>query len=69
MGRGQQVYKIRGRLERKKSTFLSPSLDWCMPAPSTIASEEEESVVDSGASMHMLSKEDLNSAGLDTVRV
>ena len=31
--------------------------------------EEREFVVDSGASMHMVSKRDLNSAELETVRV
>ena len=32
-------------------------------------SEEREFVVDSGASMHMLSRKDLNSAEFETVRV
>ena len=36
-------------------------------APSAIKPEEEEFVVDSGASMHMVSRKDLNSAELDTV--
>ena len=38
-----------------------------MPAPSTLKLEEREFVVDSGASMHMISKKDLNSAELDTL--
>ena len=40
-----------------------------LPAPSTIEPEEREFVVDSGASVQMVSKKDLNSAGLETVRV
>ena len=35
--------------------------------PSTIKPEERECVVDSVASMHMISKKDLNSAELETV--
>ena len=41
--------------------------NWCLPAPSTNKPEEREFVVDSGASMHMISKKDLNSAELETV--
>ena len=37
-----------------------------LPAASTIKPEEREFVVDSGASMHMVSKKDLNSAELQT---
>ena len=39
------------------------------PCPSEIKPEEREFVVDSGASMHMLSRKDLNSAVLETVRI
>ena len=38
-----------------------------LPAPSTLEPEEREFVVDSGASVHMISKKDLNSAELETV--
>ena len=38
-----------------------------MPAPSNLKPEEREFVVDSGASMHMISKKDLNSAEMDTL--
>ena len=47
--------------EKHKTTFFSPSEKWCLPAPSTNKPEEREFVVDSGASMHMISKKDLNS--------
>ena len=40
-----------------------------MPAASTMKSEEREFVVDSGASMHMVSKRDLDSAELETMRI
>ena len=42
--------------EKYKTTFFSPSENWCLPSPSTIKPEEREFVVDSGASMHMISK-------------
>ena len=51
----------------KKKTFFSPSENRCLLSPSTIKPEEREFVVDSGASMHMISKKDLNSAELETV--
>ena len=53
--------------EKHKTTFFSPSENWCQPAPSTIKPEEREFVVDSGASMDMISKKDLNSAEMDTL--
>ena len=53
--------------EKHKTTFFSPSEKWCPPAPSTIKPKEREFVVDSGASIHMISKTDLNSAELETV--
>ena len=56
-------------LEKHKATFFSPSEKWCLPSPSQIKPEEREFVVDSGASMHMVSRKDLNSADLEPVRV
>ena len=53
--------------EKNKAAFFSPSENWCLPAPSTLKPEEREFVVDSGASTHMISKKDLNSAELETV--
>ena len=53
--------------EKHKTAFFSPSENWCLPSPSTIKPEGREFVVDSGASMHMISKKDLNSAELETV--
>ena len=54
---GQECLKA----QRKEQSYLL--------LPSVIKPEEKEFVVDSGASMHMLSTKDLNSAELETVRV
>ena len=53
--------------ENDKATFYSPAEEWVLPAASTNEPEERE-LVDSGASMHMVSKRDLNSAELETRR-
>ena len=55
--------------EKDKATFYSPSEEWALPAASTKEPEEREFVVDSGASMHMARKKDLNSAELETMRM
>ena len=52
--------------EHERATFFSPSENRCLPA-SNLYPEEREFVVDSGASMHMISKKDLNSAEMDTL--
>ena len=54
--------------KEEEATFFSPTEVWCVPAPSETKPEEIEFVVDSGASMHMLSRKDLNSAELTTVK-
>ena len=51
--------------EQERATFFSPSENRCLPA-STLKPEEREFVVDSGASMHMISKKDLSDAEMDT---
>ena len=53
--------------EKDKTAFFSPSENRCLPATSTLKPEEREFVVDSGASMHMISKKDLNSGEMDTL--
>ena len=60
---GQKYPKLK---EKHKTAFFSPSENRWLPA-STLKPEEREFVVDSGASMHMISKKDLNSAELETV--
>ena len=52
--------------EHQRATFFSLSENRCLPA-STLIPEEREFVVDSGASMHMISKKDLSNAEMDTL--
>ena len=52
--------------EQERATFFSPSENRCLPA-STLKAEEREFVVDSGTSMHMISKKDLSDAEMDTL--
>ena len=59
----KSVLKLK---EKNKATFFSPSENRCLPA-SILKPEEREVVVDSGASMHMISKKDLNDAEMDTL--
>ena len=59
----KSVLKIK---EEKKSNILVTIENRCLLA-SSLKPEEREFVVDSGASMHMISKKDLNSAEMDTL--
>ena len=60
---GRSVLKLK---EHERATFFSPSENRCLPA-SYLKLEKREIVVDSGASMNMISKKDLNSAEIDTL--
>ena len=60
---GQNVFKLK---EHQRATFFSSPENRCLPA-STLKPEEREFVVDSGASMHMISKKDLSDAEMDTL--
>ena len=59
----KNVFKLK---EYERAAFFSPSENRCLP-PSTLKPEEREFVVDSGASMHMISKKDLSKAEMDTL--
>ena len=59
----KSVLKLK---EHQRAAFFSPSENRCLPA-STLQPEEREFVVDSGASMHMISKKDLSNAEMDTL--
>ena len=61
----KNIYKLK---EEDQDTFYSPTEEWVLPAASTKEPEEREFVADSGASMHMVSKKDINSAELETMR-
>ena len=52
--------------EHARATFFSSSENRCLPA-STLQLEEREYVVDSRASMHMISKKDLSNVEMDTL--
>ena len=52
--------------EKNRATFFSLSENRCLPA-STLKPEEREFVVDSRASMQMISKKDLSDAEMDTL--
>ena len=58
------MYKLKAN---DKATFFSLA-KWVLPFASARESEERDFVVDSGASMHMVSEKDLNSAQLETMR-
>ena len=62
----KEIYKLE---KEDKATFYSPYEEWILTASSTITPEEREFVVDSGASMHMVSKKDLNETALETVKI
>ena len=52
--------------EHERAAFFSPTENRFLPA-STLKPEEREFVVDSGASMHMISKKDLSNAEMDNL--
>ena len=59
----KSVLKLK---EHERATFFSPWENRCLPA-SNLKPEEREFVVDSGASMHVISKKDLSDAEMDTL--
>ena len=59
----KNVFKLK---EHERAAFFSSPENRCLPA-STLKPEETKSVVDSGASMHMISKKDLSKAEMDTL--
>ena len=52
--------------DKDKATFYFPAGECVLPLASTKELEEREFVVDSGPSMHTVSKKDLDSAELET---
>ena len=59
----KSVFKLK---EHERATFFSSPENRCLPV-STLKPEEREFVVDSGASMHMISKKDLSNSEMDTL--
>ena len=61
----KNIHKLK---EKDKAASHFPAEEWVLPAASSKEPEERKLVVDSGASMHMVSEKDLNSAELETMR-
>ena len=61
----KNIFRLK---ENDKATFFSPAEKCVLPVASTKEPEKRESVVDSGASMHLVSKKDLNFAKLENMR-
>ena len=59
----KNVFKLN---EHQRATFFSSPENRCLLA-TTLKTEEREFVVDSGASMHMISAKDLSNAEMDTL--
>ena len=59
----KNVLKLK---EHQRATFFSSPENRCLPA-SMLKPEERELVVDSGASVHMISEKDLSKAEMDTL--
>ena len=62
----KNIHKLK---EKVKAAFHSPAEESVLPAASTKEPEEREFVADSGAGMHLVSKRDLNSVELETMRI
>ena len=60
----KDVYKQK---KDSKETFYSLAEVWVMPTTSSTNPEERQFIIDSGASMHVLSKKDLSSEELETL--
>ena len=60
---------IHAPTERQKAAFCSPAEEWVLPVAPTKKSWRKESLwLIPVASMHMVSKKDLNSAEMETMR-
>ena len=69
-GAGEAAVKLAKNVlklkEHQRATFFSPSEKKSLPA-SVLKPEEQEFVVDSGATMHMISKKDLSDSEMNTL--
>ena len=61
----KHILKLEEKVKQHSSHFRKTGA--CLLAPSNLKPEEREFVVDSRASMHMISKDDLSSAEVDTL--
>ena len=53
----------------QQGTFFKPKLEWVAASSSTVNPGERKFIVDSGASIHVMSKTDLSPEGRETVKV
>ena len=60
---------MRGTYLEDEATFFKPKLEWAAASTSTVSPDEKEFVVDSGASMHVMSMTDVSPEELETVKV
>ena len=67
-GLGSCQKQIKAQGKGQGCILLPRGGEWVLPAASTKEPEEREFLVDFGASMHMGSKRDFNSAVLETMR-
>ena len=65
----KQLYIIRELYLESEATFFEPKLEWRVASTSTINPDEREFVVESGTSMHLMSKTDLSPEELEAVKV
>ena len=63
--RKENIYKLK---KEDKATLYSPDEARATPAPTSTAPDEREFVIDSGASTHILTKRDLSSKQMETLR-
>ena len=57
------------QLGNGEETFFPPRMEWRVTSTSTVNPDEREFIVDSRASMHMMSKMELTPEELETVNV
>ena len=65
----QTMYRIRGTYLENEATFFDRKMEWRAASTSTGNPDEKKFIVDSGASVHMMSKMGSSPEELETVNV
>ena len=63
------VLKNLGTHLENEATVFKPKLEWAVASTSTVNPDERDFIVDSGASMHMMSKMDSSPEELETLKM
>ena len=63
------MYRIRGTYLENEATFFDRKMEWRAASTSTGNPDENKFIVDSGASLHMMSKMGSSPEELETVNV